>query len=180
MKRQLRQEAYFGCAQCGSPILEFHHIFPWSEKQHNDVDHMIALCPTHHASLGKMHPSKCYALKENPYNRRKGYLKGMLGTSQNFSAFHIGSNTFINTPTILEYCRKPIIQYKVYRKQILLSTYIPDEKFWPSLEIIDNEITANRHQVWDIVFRTNYLKPVRPDKSFLKLTFARMWHKSPA
>lgn len=130
---------------------------------------MIALCPTHHTSLGEMHPSKCYALKKNPYNLRKGFLRGMLGTNKNFSAFDIGGNTFINTPTILEYYGKPIIQYKVFRKQVLLSAYIPEKDFWPSLEIVENEVTVNRKQAWDIVFRTNLLKLVRLDKSFFEI-----------
>ena len=36
VKRKLRQEAYFGCVKCGCPIIEYHHIEPWSVvKKHS-------------------------------------------------------------------------------------------------------------------------------------------------
>ncbi|MBU5337278.1 hypothetical protein [Intestinibacter bartlettii] len=39
LKRELRQEAHFGCVNCGNPIIEYHHITPWSEvKEHTKGD----------------------------------------------------------------------------------------------------------------------------------------------
>ena len=34
IKRQLRQEAGFGCCKCGFPIYDYHHIVEFSEEKH--------------------------------------------------------------------------------------------------------------------------------------------------
>jgi hypothetical protein len=72
VRRELRQEVNFGCAICGCPVLEMHHIIPRSEKEHNDPNHMIALCRNHHALAGPqaegLTPDQLYEYKQNPYN----------------------------------------------------------------------------------------------------------------
>lgn len=67
--RELRQESNFGCAVCGIPILEYHHIIPRSEMDHDDPEHMIALCPNHHRpSDDEAIPcERLYEYKEDPY-----------------------------------------------------------------------------------------------------------------
>ncbi|WP_158442371.1 HNH endonuclease signature motif containing protein [Paracoccus aminophilus] len=169
VKRQLRQESFFGCAACGSPILEYHHIIPWAEDNHNDPEHMIALCPTHHRELGKMPRSKSYALKQNPHNQVHGFIKGCLGTEAHIDRFVVGSNTYINTPVIFSYFEQPIISYRIEDGQFLLSIYLPDRELWPSLRIVDNEMLVNRGHLWDFEFRTNYLKVHREDETFFEI-----------
>lgn len=169
VKRTLRQEACFGCAACGSPILDYHHIIPWSEKEHNEVEHMVALCPTCHRSLGKMSRDKCYSLKKTPYNKVKGLVRGCLGTDAPINRFILGSNTYINTPVIFSYFGRSIISYKIEQNQFLLSMYLPESSFWPSLKIIDNEMVFNRDGMWDFEFRTNYLKMRREDGTFFEV-----------
>lgn len=169
VKRQLRQEAFFGCAACGSPLLDYHHIIPWAERGHNEPEHMIALCPNHHRSLGKMSRKKCYDLKANPYNKTHGLIRGCLGTNVPIDRFIMGSNTFINTPVIFSYFEQPLLSYRVEDDQFLLSAYLPDGKMWPSLKIVDNEINLNRDEAWDFEFRTNYLKLHRTDGTFFEV-----------
>lgn len=48
VKRELRQESYFGFAYCGIPVIDYHHIIPYSKKEHNNSEDMIAFCPNHH------------------------------------------------------------------------------------------------------------------------------------
>ncbi len=31
IKRQLRQEAGFGCCKCGKPIIQYHYIIPYTQ-----------------------------------------------------------------------------------------------------------------------------------------------------
>jgi hypothetical protein len=68
VKRELRQEANFGCVFCGSPIYDYHHIIPKSEEDHDDPDHMVLLCPNHHrlATNGALDVDKQYERKKNP------------------------------------------------------------------------------------------------------------------
>ncbi|QDX39851.1 HNH endonuclease [Salarchaeum sp. JOR-1] len=72
VRREVRQEANFGCAICGNPIIEIHHIVPRSEEEHNDPERMIALCRNHHALAGPqaegITPDQLYEYKEDPHN----------------------------------------------------------------------------------------------------------------
>jgi len=43
IKRQLRQEANFGCCKCGVPILEYHHIKPYHDVKTHDANDMMVL-----------------------------------------------------------------------------------------------------------------------------------------
>lgn len=69
VKRELRQEANFGCAKCGYPIVTYHHIVPWSDEEHHDPDRMIALCRRCHSEAddGVLKNSELYNLKAQPY-----------------------------------------------------------------------------------------------------------------
>lgn len=164
VRRQLRQEACFGCAVCGDPILDYHHIIPWAEQKHNNPEHMVAVCPTHHRSIGKMKRGKQYDAKNNPINGTNGTVRGLLGTDQDAPSFILGSNTFVNTPVIFSYYHLPIIEYRLIDGQNCISAYLPKRDFWPELKISNNDFTAGVEGVWDIEFRTNYLKFVRSDR----------------
>ena len=54
VKRLLRQEAGFGCARCGHPYLEYHHIIPYKDDQHFRSEDMVCLCGNCHPALGKL------------------------------------------------------------------------------------------------------------------------------
>lgn len=68
-KRTLRKEANYGCARCGNPLVEYHHIIPYEEVEHDDPEHMIALCGSCHrrADSGAIKESRLYQLKQNPH-----------------------------------------------------------------------------------------------------------------
>jgi hypothetical protein len=48
VKRQLRQEAGFGCCKCGLPVFQYHHIIPREVEDHNRPEDVMVLCPNHH------------------------------------------------------------------------------------------------------------------------------------
>lgn len=158
VRRQLRQEAFFGCAKCGSPILEYHHIVEFAEQAHHNPDHMIAVCPTCHRSLGKMRRERCYALKANPRNKREGKIRGELGTDAGTTSFLVGSCTYIDTPIIFSYYESPIIRYSIEDGQALLDIYIPKSDMWPDILVQKNDLIVNSGDKWDIDFRTNFLR----------------------
>ncbi|PQO22704.1 hypothetical protein C2I36_11690 [Rhodobacteraceae bacterium WD3A24] len=158
IRRRLRQEAFFGCAKCGSPILQYHHIVEFAEEQNHDPDHMIALCPTCHQGLGKMRRERCYSLKKNPFNRINGKIRGELGANMETSSFLVGSCTYLDTPVIFSYYDRPIIQYLIDEGQALLDIYIPKEDMWPDILVEKNDLMVNSGGKWDVDFRTNFLR----------------------
>ncbi|SHG78830.1 HNH endonuclease [Cognatishimia maritima] len=158
VRTQLRQEAFFGCAKCGNPILDYHHIVPWQEEHHNRPEDMIALCPTCHRIVAKWHRDRQYELKSAPENKGKGKLRGELGTDREKSSFVLGSNTFINTPNIVSYYGQSIISYSVRDNQSLISVYLPRDDFWPELKIVNNDVLVHTQGLWDVEFRADYLK----------------------
>ena len=167
---RLRQESFFGCAECGNPILDYHHIIPWAKKHHNDPAHMVALCPTHHREIGKRQRAYAYELKKQPYNKMHGKFRGTLYTEKEKPSFIMGTNTFIKTPIILSFYDQALIKYRIDQGQSLISVFLPDADYWPEIEIIDNDIVANGNAFWDIQFSTNYLRlRKRKGESFLEI-----------
>lgn len=158
VRQELRREVYFGCPICGNPILEYHHIIPWSERNHNDPQHMVALCPSHHSEAGKLSRSHSYRLKKEPINKERGILNGLLGTDRAKPVFELGGNTFIDTPTVFAYFHVPIVRYRIENEQSLISVFIPDSEFWPEIEIVDNNMVASTGNFWDIEFSVNFLR----------------------
>src|SRR5688500_6341627 len=79
--RQLRQESGFGCARCGHPYLEYHHIVPWSEDQHYRPQDMVALCGNCHAAMIKISREDQYDIKNNPCNIERHLFEGLMVSS---------------------------------------------------------------------------------------------------
>jgi hypothetical protein len=166
LRRQLRQEAYFGCAKCGNPILEYHHIIPWRDCKKHDVDHMVALCPSCHRVYGDLPRRHSYELKLNPINKGRGFAKGLMGTDMPQAAFMLGSCTFIRTPNIFSFYGRSIIRFRVIEGESLLSVYLPKDDFWPELKIIDNDLYVKTDDAWDFEFRPKYLKLIKKERNY--------------
>ena len=161
IRRQLRQESGFGCAQCGNPILEYHHIIPWAEENIHRPEHMVALCGTCHTSVGKLRRDVAYQLKEQPKNIRDGKITGLLGTDRAQPSFILGTNTYIRTPNIFTYYGVSILKYDIHEGQNLISAYLPKDDFWPELRIVENDMTMETSMFWDIDFKTNFFRVQR-------------------
>ncbi|WP_296420308.1 HNH endonuclease [Pseudooctadecabacter sp.] len=170
IRRQLRQEAGFGCAQCGNPLIEYHHIIPWSESKVHRPEHMVALCGTCHTSIGKLQRSVAYRLKAAPKNIKDGKIHGLLGTDKAQPSFVLGTNTFIRTPDVFRYFGRTIFKYDVREGQHLISAYLPRDDFWPELRIVENDMTMDTAKFWDVEFRTNYFRVQRKTReTFLEI-----------
>src|SRR4051812_28142048 len=78
VERELRQQAGFGCARCGHPYLEYHHIIPYASDQHFRPQDMVALCGNCHPAVGKLGLDLQYKVKADPHNVRNGLMKGAL------------------------------------------------------------------------------------------------------
>ena len=77
IKRQIRQEAKFGCIFCGSPIVEYHHIEPYCKVKCHEKENLALLCPEHHhrANCGELLKEKVIEAKNNPFNVRVNFVR---------------------------------------------------------------------------------------------------------
>ncbi|MGC1494421.1 MAG: HNH endonuclease signature motif containing protein [Sulfitobacter sp.] len=156
--RRLRQEAGFGCAECGNPIVEYHHIIEWNELKHFDPEHMVALCPNHHAEFGKLAKGKAYAVKENPHNIRSGRIYGYLGGNKNQKKLRVGAMMIEDCKSAIDFGGNSILSYKLVDQEYQLDAFLPDQNFWPEIEISRNYVAAITSDFWDIEFKTNWVK----------------------
>ncbi|WP_336993052.1 HNH endonuclease signature motif containing protein [Bacillus toyonensis] len=176
IKRAIRKEAFFGCAICGNPIIEYHHIEPFSKVKCHETDNLIALCPTHHykADRGMVPKDQLLQLKQNPYNKSKEIIKDdfFLG-NYDVLEFRAGSNTFIRTPDLFVIDNFPLISvYKDEFNNAVINAKFFDKSSILIAEIVDNEwITyLGEDMVWDIQYSGGRLK-VNSDKGKVFLEF---------
>jgi len=159
VKRELRQETNFGCAICGCPVICYHHIIPWEEKEHHNPEHMIVLCPTHHrpADDGAIPRSKLYDLKENPENSDSvDYLFEFDPTSP---VIRLGNCNFgfgaDAECTLIELEGEELIRTKYADNRLFF-----DIKFYSKdgeliAELSNNEWWADSTDLWDVVYKSN-------------------------
>ncbi|WP_282059741.1 HNH endonuclease signature motif containing protein [Roseobacter litoralis] len=170
--RQLRQEAGFGCAECGCPIIEYHHIVEWNEKKHFDPEHMVALCPNHHSQFGKLPRQRSYHAKKNPINLRNGRIYGFLGGNKQHKSIRIGSNVIENCRHVVRYGHLSLLSYRLLEGEYKLNVFIPNNDFWPEIKVEENALSAQIANFWDIEFKTNWLKfRRRQGESYLNIDF---------
>lgn len=156
--QHLRAEAGFGCAVCGCPILEYHHIIPWAERKHYEVDHMVALCRNHHQELGKQRKDISYAAKQTPFNIKHKRFKGYLVTNKESQALLLGNLRFVGFTHAVSYFGVPLFGHQIVNSEIRLSCFIPNKDFFPEIEVVGNNLSAMMDDFWDIEFKSNYVK----------------------
>ncbi len=156
--RQLRQECGFGCAQCGCPILEYHHIIEWAEKKHHDPEHMVALCPTCHRVLGKLPRKRAYEVKRNPINIRNKRIKGYLGGTNLKNSILVGGTRVIDCKSAINFSGIDILSYSIVDGEFCVNAFIPDKDYWPEIEIKRSNVSAWIENFWDIEFKTNWIR----------------------
>ncbi|HDX8568063.1 TPA: HNH endonuclease [Klebsiella oxytoca] len=73
IKREVRQQCYFGCAICGMPFFQYDHIVEYSEVKEHTAENLVLLCPHHHSmkTTGKLDNEIVVNAKEKPYNAQR-------------------------------------------------------------------------------------------------------------
>jgi hypothetical protein len=157
VKLQLRQEADFGCCACGNPIIEYHHIVPWSKEQHNRPEDMMILCPNHHTTCGKFPEEVQRNIKNKPFNQNNPQLMGKLEHHNKDTRIIIGSNQFINCQSIISYEGKSVFQLSISESsKIHISLILFSKKGEVICYIKDNEWITQTRGVFDIKYMAPY------------------------
>jgi hypothetical protein len=150
--RELRQEAGFGCCKCGLPILQYHHIIPWSEEEHFRPEDMMVLCPLHHdqATKGAMPEGEQRELKARPLNIVKGRAKGLIEIKQDYCAAEFGSITVVGEGSFIKINGEDILSLDmgVNNLELSLRLYAQDDALLVCIE--RNEWVSGDPNPWDI------------------------------
>lgn len=172
VERSLRREAGFGCAKCGHPYIEYHHIVPFASDKHFRVEDMVAVCGNCHPEISGFGLGRQYRIKSNPFNISRGVFSGALSFDRAVLDFDIGNLRVINTPILLQAFDTPLISCRIDEGQVLVSMVFFDDELRPLLRIVDNEIEFRVDDIWDFEYKFNYVV-VRCDArdTILKLDF---------
>lgn len=137
IKRQVRQEAGFGCCKCGFPIIQYHHIVNDSK----DPRDIMLLCPTHHheATVGAMLEEEQRSYKAEPYNIEKGFVEGILKINQKTPVVSVGTNQFVGDGNFLLVNGENLLSININEERLELSMKLYDKNDSLVAEIERNE-----------------------------------------
>ncbi len=160
LKRQLRQEAGFGCCICGHPFIEYHHILQFSEVQCHSAADMMVLCPIHHhqCTVNSLTIAQQRSAKVNPFNRTKGFAEGQLFSPTAIIAVEAGTNQFIGSGVKFAVDNEPLLQLRSDGQgHLTLSLSLFDSNDTLLLLIENNEWISGDPDLWDIEYGYNTL-----------------------
>lgn len=176
MKRQLRQEAYFGCVKCGCPIIEYHHIEPWSKVKKHEKDNLVVLCPNCHreANVGSYFKEQVIEDKKNPVNKRFRFVQNKI-MLRKFSdiKMKLGGVEISGARNILSIYDMKLIYFNIDKDgKALLNAVFFDDNMRLIAAIKDNEWIAFLYKdMWDIQYSPGHLKiNLKEKKVFLDLS----------
>lgn len=160
IKRQLRKEAGFGCCVCGHPIIQYHHIIPWSQEEHFRIKDMMCLCPNHHdeATQGAMTMEEQYDYKARPFNIQEGCVQGRLKVDYIEPIVRMGNCNFVGEGSYLTVDGHWLVALRVEEGALVISVRLYDALGNRILEVIDNEWISTNELPWDILASYQYLK----------------------
>ncbi len=152
VKRTLRKEAGFGCARCGLPIFEYHHIVPRAEEDHNRPEDMVILCPNHHdeCTKGAATETEQRAWKARPFNIERGYVEGLLKVNQSYCAVACGSCLMVNDGTQIRIDGEPLLGLSLDGGHVQISLTLHNENDDILVLVQDNEWLSGDPAVWDL------------------------------
>jgi hypothetical protein len=159
-RRQLRQEAGFGCCICGHPFFEYHHIIPYPTSQTDNPADMMVLCPNHHheATVGALTESEQRVWKAAPVNVARGHLDGLLTIADPVVAVEIGTNQFVGGGFKLVVDGAPLLQLERDSDgRLLLSLDAYGENDNLLFTLSQNEWITGDPLPWDFEFGYRWL-----------------------
>jgi hypothetical protein len=99
IKREVRQQCYFGCAICGMPFFQYDHIQEYSEVKEHKSNNLILLCPNHHSAktTGKLSKDRIREAKRKPHNSNRPFTSSFKLEHSKQIKILLGNNEVIKT-----------------------------------------------------------------------------------
>ena len=115
VRQALRKQVGFGCPiqNCGNPYLEWHHFDPpWREREHHNLEGMIALCAEHHgkANAGAYTKEQLHLFKKEAENRSV-QVKGRFDWLRNRLLAYVGGGFYYEVPVIFQIKNYPVVWF---------------------------------------------------------------------
>ena len=153
VRRQLRQEAGFGCCVCGHPFIQFHHIIPWAVEQHFRPEDMMAACGSCHPlfTVGAITESEQRQYKSRPKNILDKELRGKLYVTTSELRIRLGGAISLETPKLITLGGKTVLEVRRNPEdgRMLVSAEIQSRDGGVIGQLIDNEWSMAPEGVWD-------------------------------
>ena len=152
VKRQLRQEAGFGCCNCGHPFIEYHHIVPYAEDPHMRPEDMMIVCGQCHTLLtaGAIPVEEQRAWKRRPRNVIENKVNGRLYVTTGDLRVHLAGGMAINTPRLIAIDGEEIVVIQRGEDgRVEVSAIVQDDQGDTIATIRSNEWEATPERVWD-------------------------------
>jgi hypothetical protein len=169
IQTQLRKAAFYGCAMCGCPILEYVHIVPYRNIQAFLPENMVALCPYHSIryDLKEISESALRGAKDDPYN--KVHQQDAFSISSEEISVKVGKCIFVNTSRILVVDDFDIISIRREDgKYILLDINFFDKLNNLIAIVSENSWTAERgSRDWTIIYKPRHLTIKNSSKNII-------------
>lgn len=162
LERILRQEAGYGCCACGHPILQYHHIVPYTDDDpHYRPGDMMILCPNCHdkATQGVMKEDEQRRLKGRPSNIEHGHAAGQLVIDSERPEINIGNSVgMIGAGPLIEVDGEPLLSLALSPdNSLLLSVSLYDEDDELVARVAENEWETEDPLPWDLAFKYRHL-----------------------
>ncbi|WP_421579139.1 HNH endonuclease signature motif containing protein [Shinella sp. M31] len=155
VRRQLRQEAGFGCVKCGFAIGDYHHIDPlFVDAKKHDPSRMAFLCKQCHGKFhgGFLSAETIWEAKANPKARRQGFSLEEFDFPSHTMKVHLGSLLFVDCENIIMIEGDPVIAVRPPKEPgepLLISAKLVDVDGIVRMWIDDNVWMANVDN-WDV------------------------------
>jgi len=154
IRKLIRQQSGFGCAYCGCPIIEYHHIIPFHEVKSNNPENLIALCPTCHKRAdegGSWSKEFVQQIKFNPHNR--DVVKDKFAIYSSDFLIKCGMIEFQGCGELVRLQNQIVLGIdKNPEGIILVNSYFFDSSGRLIAFIVENEWGIYIDRVWDVEF----------------------------
>jgi len=152
VKVAVREAAAFGCANCGAPFGQYHHIDGWKATGH-DPKRMLFLCPhcRQFAAEGSLDVDEMNRLRLAPCNADAGMPEGHLYTAAETIVVHVGSTFFIGEGPKLIYEDETLLDLRLGpHGDIRVSMVLHDDRGEVVLQICENEWVKGSAAEWAV------------------------------
>ena len=154
IRRSVRQNAFFGCAACGCPVIEYHHIVPFSEIQEHTAENIVALCPTCHKRAdfhGQWGEDLVRIFKQNSHNQDETKDKFIILTPD--FQVKMGRIGFLNCSELIALRDERFLSCNRSPEGIIkISGKFQDESGVVVAVVEDNEWRVDVNTVWDVEY----------------------------
>lgn len=151
VRRQVRQRCGFGCIECGTAIIQYHHFNPeFVDAEEHKPEGITLLCSNCHEKVKKKIFKASYIERRNanPFCQKKGFAKDIFHLGMNEISFKMGGAMFRSLDVVI-YENFPLIGFQPPThpdEPFLLNATLYDKTGRQMLSIVENEWVAGIDQ----------------------------------